>query len=574
MHDESPKRETVGRRMRFGAFDVDIGAGELRKGGVPVRLQVQPFQVLAALLERPGQLVSRKQLKSRIWPTDTGIDFEHGLNKAINRLRAALEDPPAAPQIIETLARRGYRFIASVQPRIDSIVVLPLQSLSRDAGQEFWADGITDELTIELARASTLRVVSRTSAMRYKESTLPLDEIARALNVDAIIHGSLVVAERRLRLRLQLIDPYSDRHIWAEAYDHELGDVIALQSAIAEGVAKELRVVLNPRRGTRALRGLPLRSEAYELYLRGRFFWNTRTEAHLTKAIEYFERAIELEPEYGAAYAGLADAQMLRGTLGLRPPHEVYSRARSAAVRALELDETLAEAHATLGEIAKNYEWDWQRSEQEFLRALELDSNRVTARMWYAHLHVLTGRNEEAIRQAEWARDLDPLSLVVGAFLGTICMKARRSDLAIRACRSAMELDPQNPFGHWMLSRALDAEGATKDALAAAELAAKLSSGGLPYAAHLGYLRAKTGDRAGARTLIEALDELARTTYVSAFDVALIHVGLREDDEAFACFERARQERCPRLPELLDPMFDVLRADPRLQALVRCMGLD
>jgi tetratricopeptide (TPR) repeat protein len=314
--------------------------------------------------------------------------------------------------------------------------------------------------------------------------------------------------------------------------------------------------------------------EAYEAYLKGRFFWSKRTEGGLEKSFEYFNRAIAMDPTYAAAHVGLADSYMVLAILGLRSPRDVCPKATAAAERALELDETLAEAHKSLAAVRHLYHWDWPGSEQEFRRALELDPNCAIAHQWYAALLSGLRRHEEAVTEALQAHDLDPLSLVINAFVGFIYTRARLYDRAIEACRRAIEFDPNNPFGHWILARSLDADNKIREALAESEEAVRLSGNTFPYAAHLGYAYARIGNRARARTLLREFSERSKTEYVSPYHFALIYTGLGERDLAFEWLEKAYQERTPRLAgELSERIFDGRRSDPRFQDLVRRIGL-
>ena len=559
--------------IHFGIFEVDLEAGELRKDGVTVKLQEQPFQVLVALLARPGQVITRKELRDKIWPAHTFVDFERGINKAINRLRDALGDCPQAPRYVQTLARRGYRFIAPVERQIRSIAVLPLENVSRDAGQDYWAEGMTDQLISRIAKISALRIISRTSVMRFKDTRVPLPEIAQQLQVDAVLEGSVHVSAQRVRVSVRLIDSSTDRHLWAETYDRMLEDVPVIHEQIAEAVAHQIQTRL--KAGEQAAVGIcpKVKPEAYEAYLKGRYFWNKRTESDLDKSLEYFNRALAYDPAYPAAFVGLADVYILLGILGLRRPHEVYPQARTAAKKALELDPALAEAHKSLAAVRNHYDWDWRGAEQEFKRALELDCNSSVAHQWHGAVLLLTKRHDEAIAEVKRARDLDPLSPSVTAFVGLIYMKVRQYDQAIEACRAAIELDPNHPFGHWILARTLDARGDLQRALKSSQSAAELSGGDLLYAAHLGYALARAGANDGARSVANKLQQLARTRYVCAYDIAIIYMGLGEKEAAFEWFERAFEERTVRLCELGDPAFDELRSNPRFQALVQRVGL-
>ena len=559
--------------VRFGTFEVDLEAGELRRNGVSVRIQDQPFQVLATLLTRPGQLITRGELRRKIWADHTFVDFERGINKAINRLRDALGDCPEAPRYIQTLARRGYRFIARVERQIRSIAVLPLENLSGDAGKDYWAEGVTDQLISQCAKISGLRTISRTSIMRFKNTRVPLPKIAEQLRVDAVLEGTLYLSAKRIRVSVRLIDSSVDRPLWAETYDRAVEDAGTISEQIAQAVARHVQGQLEAHEQTTAQGRRPMKPEAYEAYLKGRYFWNKRTESDLEKSLEYFNRALEHDPAYPAAFAGLADLYILLGILGLRRPHDVYPQARSAARKALDLDPGLAEAHKSLAAVRNHYDWDWRGAEQEFQRALELDCNSSVAHQWYAAVLLLLKRHDDAIAEVKRARDIDPLSPSLTAFMGLIYMKTRAYDQALDACRAAMELDPYHPFGHWVLARTLDARKDLRQALEISRTAAKLAGGDLLYTAHLGYALARAGENDDARGVANKLQQYSQSRYVCSYDIAMIYVGLGEKDAAFEWFERALEERTVRLCELNDPAFDGLRPDRRFQALIQKVGI-
>jgi TolB-like protein len=323
------------KTIQFGVFDVNLRAGELRKRGIKIKLQEQPLQILQILLENPGQVVTREELQQRIWPADTFVDFDHGLNNAIRRLREALGDSADAPRYIETLARRGYRFIgslcagpASTPAPIRSLAVLPLENLSNDPQQEYFAEGLTEALITTLAKIGDLRVVSRTSTLQYKGVRKPLREIARELEVDVIVEGTVLRAGRRVRITAQLIDAPKETHLWAESYERHLRDVLTLQSEVAQAIAREIRVKLTPQERAHLGQPHPVDPEAYEAYLKGRYHWNRRSGEALPKAVESFRRAIAKDPTYAASYSGLADCFSSLGYWGLVPPTKVVVRRR------------------------------------------------------------------------------------------------------------------------------------------------------------------------------------------------------------------------------------------------------
>jgi TolB-like protein/tetratricopeptide (TPR) repeat protein len=558
--------------VRFGPFEADVHGGVLYRSGSRIKLQKQPFQILAALLERPGEVITRDELRHRIWPADTFVDFERGLNKAIRRIREGLGDSADTPKYVETVTGRGYRFVAAVERKVLSLAVLPFENLSGDPHQEYWADGITDELITSVARIVNLRVISRSSAMRFKSTTKSLAEIARDLCVDIVLQGSIVVSERRLRIRTQLVDPFKDEHLWAETNECELGDVITLQTLIAQQIASHVRAELRPEEPAHSQTRRGVDANAYEAYLKGRLFLGKGTG--VDKSLEYFKRAIALDPDYAAPQAGLADCYILLGVLYLRPPHEVFPRAKEFAKSALKRDEANAEAHKSLGTIRNLYDWDWQGAEDEFRRALELDPNLAGAHQGYAILLSCLRRYEEAREEINKARALDPLSVSMNALVGFVYVRSGQYDRALDACHHAIELDGNSPFAHWLLARSLDAAGQTGEALAESEMAAKLSGYRSPYTGHLGYALARTRDRTGASAVLHDLSERQKTEYVSPYEFAQIYTALGEHDAAFEWLEKAYRERAPRLPgELWGRQFDAIRSHERFQNLIRRTGL-
>ena len=427
------------RRFFFGVFELDPRSGELRKHGLRVRLQEQPFQVLAMLVEHSGEVITREELQKRLWPADTFVDFDHGLNKAINKIRDALSDSPESPRFVETVARRGYRFLAGVKvidavversepatqpqhtpeldglldsahkpaelkrgssawkisvalllilitsltvwkvhpwnrpsPVIRSLAVLPLESLSSDASQDYFADGMTDELISDLGQISALRVISRTSAMTYKHARKPLPQIARELNVDAIVEGTVLRSGDQVRITAQLIEASTDKHLWSQSYEGELRDTLALQNKVASAIADQIRINLNPQEQATLKNAKVVNPEAYESYLKGRYFWNKRTADGLKVALAYFNQAVDEDPKYAQAYSGLADTYALLGDwqYAVLTPKEALPKAKAVAIQALELDNTLGEAHNSLAFVLDGFDWDLDAGGKEFRRAI------------------------------------------------------------------------------------------------------------------------------------------------------------------------------------------------------------
>src|SRR5215469_2408489 len=569
------ERHPTDAMMRFGAFEVDLRAGELRKHGIRIKLQDQPFHILQILLEHRGEVVTREELQRQIWPADTFVDFDRGLNNAVKRLREALGDSAERPRLIETLARRGYRFIGSleVKPRgIESLAVLPLENLSGDPEQEYFADGLTEALITNLAKISALHVVSRTSAMQYKGVYKALREVARDLCVDGIVEGTVLRYGNQVRISVQLINASSDTHMWAESYDRDLRDILALQSEVARAIAAEIQAKLKPSEQEQLARVRPVNPDAYEAHLKGRFYWNKRTPAGFRKCAEYFQRAVEKDPTYAAAYAGLADSAGSAGFWGFASPAEGCGRAKVAALKALEIEET-AEAHASLGWAILHYDFDYLSAEKEFQRAIALNPRYATAHQWYGHCLMYVGRFDEALVETTKALKHDPLSLIIHASRAATFWVSRQWDRAIELCHAASELDPDSVPVSCLLAHVYQGKGAYDDAICERKRTVELSESAPFFIAELGGTYAAAGERAEAIRILERLNDLSERHYVSAHSLSLIHAGLRQMDEAFHCLENAYQERSAVLAWVkTDPRLDNLRSDPRFQDLLRRMN--
>jgi TolB-like protein/DNA-binding winged helix-turn-helix (wHTH) protein/Tfp pilus assembly protein PilF len=613
------------RLLRFGVFEVDLRTGELRKQGLKVKLHGQPFQVLAMLLECPGELVTREEIREKLWPGDTFIDFEHSVNSAIKRLREALGDDPVTPRFIETLPRHGYRFIAPVEtivppggairetplrrpwvvalaaaivvvalgvvfglnvvglrervlgrtasPQIRSIAVLPLENLSGDPGQEYFADGMTEALITDLGKISALRVISRTSVMQYKGTKKPLPQIARELNVDAIVEGTVERSENRVRITANLMHAPTDRHLWAETYERDLRDVLALQDEVARAIASEIQIKVTPNEQIRMASAPAVSPEAYRLYLIGRFLWNKRTEEGFKRAINNFQRAIEIDPSYASAYAGLADSYIGLSDWGFLPPREAIPRVKAAAQKALEIDESLAEAHTSLAQACFEYDWGWAACEKEYKRAIELNPNYGTAHAWHSEYLMAVKRHTEAIGEAQRAQQLDPLSPAISVSVASRYFHARQYDEAIRRLRDTVSLFPEYANGHEFLGYACAANGMYQDAIAAYQKARSLSGASAAEVAALGQAYAKGGIRGYYLWELRRLREESKHRYVKAVAFAYLFAGLGEKDQAFSYLEKAYEDRDYELTRLqVLPWVDLLRSDPRFQDLLRRMN--
>ena len=559
----------------FGVFELNFRTGELRKQGAKIKLQEQPFQILQILLQRRGEIVTREELQQRIWPSDTYVDFDHGLYNAIKRLREALADSAETPRYVETLARKGYRFIGKIEldvPEVCSLAVLPLENLLRDPEQEYFADGLTEALITNLAKISSLRVVSRTTAMHYKGVRRPLPEIARELGVDKIVEGTVLRSGERVRISAQLINAVTDTHLWAEEYERDLRDILTLQSEVARAIANAIRVTLTPTEESQLNETRRVNPEAYEAYLKGRYYWDKRRQDSVKKGAQYFKLAIEKDSTYAAAYAGLADSAGAAGFWGFASPEETYAKAKAAAQKSLDIEET-AEAHTSLGFALLHYDWNFAEAEKQFQRAIDLNRNYATAHQWYAHHQTYLGRVGRALEEADQALKLDPLSMIINTTYAGVFWLSREWDCAIENCQKGLELDPGFAPMHWMLANVYQGKGMLDEAICERKTAVELAVGAPVFIAALGDTYAAAGLRDKAFEILEQLREISKQQYVMAYWIALIHSSLKQRDEAFAWLERAYQEHSASLAfTKMDPRLDYLRSDPRFQDLMRRMN--
>ncbi len=446
-------RSHLPRAVRFGVFEFDLRSGELHKQGRRIRLEGQPVQVLIKLLERPGELIAREELQKELWPSDTFVNFEQSLNAAVKRLRQALGDSPANPRFVETLARRGYRFIAPVSglaestslpaspaTTVRSLAVLPFGNTDGDPETEYLADGITESIINQLSHLPIMRVMSRSTVFRYKDKSLDPRAVGRKLNVDAVLLGRVLQRGDALLVVAELVDVQNGWQLWGEQYNRRMADILAVEEEMAREISEKLRLRLTGEDRSRLAKRYTQSSEAYQDYLRGRYHWNRLSEEGLKKGIEYFERAIHRDPNYALAYAGLADSYGLLGFFGLASAAAVMPKAKEAARRAIEIDDGLAEAHASLAGIFKIYDWDWAASEREYKRAIELDPNYATAHRMYAAFLAAVGRADEAMRESRLALQLDPFSLVISMEIAWNCYMARDYRRAAEEALRTIEL--------------------------------------------------------------------------------------------------------------------------------------
>jgi TolB-like protein/DNA-binding winged helix-turn-helix (wHTH) protein/Tfp pilus assembly protein PilF len=621
--------------VRFGDFQLDLRTAELRRDRTLIKLQPQPAKVLVLLVRRAGETISRQELAEQVWGTETFVDFEQGLNFAIRQIRAALEDERDHPQFLETVPKRGYRFIAPVEhtpegdaavaaPKvsnevpedaeadeknwwwqrrwrtlavacvllligsatvtylvhqiasrklkgrsIQSIAVLPLASLSADPAQEYFSEGLTDEIITELARIGTFRVVSRTSVVKYKGTVKSAPDIGAELRVDAVVEGTVERVNDRVRVRAQLIRTAADQHLWAESYDREASDLLRLESDVARDIAQAIGHLAVVQREKVARTGI-VSTAAHEDYLKGRYYWNKRTKPGLYKGIEHFKKAIDQDPNYAAAYAGLADSYIILANWGIAPPGDEYKKARAAALKALELDDELAEAHTALAYTTLLYDWDWDRAEKEFRRAIALNPNYASAHQFYSILLMTSGRQGEALAEIQRAQELDPLSLIINDVAGWIYYEGRHYDEAIKQYSKTLDMEPNYVPSLLDLGTAYMRLTDYRKAIVQFEKAREVGEEGAVVLSDLAQAYAFSGDRAEAIRILRRLQQNSTSNFVSSWDLSLIYLALGDKSRAIALLKKAADEHVGWVVRLeIDPAFDNLRAEPEFKQLVR-----
>jgi TolB-like protein/Flp pilus assembly protein TadD len=576
--------------LRFGPYQIDAAEHLLLRHGKPVRLTPKLFETLLVLVRNAGHLVEREVLMRSVWK-DTIVE-DGNLAHNISVLRKLLGEGSNGHNYIETAPRHGYRFIAVVEPvgkapgrsmsklgsasrsAVHSVAVLPLENLSREPDQEYFADGMTEALITELSQIVPLRVISRTSIMRYKGVKRPLPQIGEELNVDAIVEGTIFRVGKRVRLTVQLLHAPKDRHLWATSYERDLRDVLALQKDLAKAIAREISVRLTSRSKSAARR---IRATAYDAYLKGRYCWNLRTEEGLKKSIEHYSEAIAKDSRYALAYSGLADSYALLGVrqLGGINPREAMLKAKVAAKKAVDLDGTLAEAHMSLAFVKFQFDWDWKGAEKEFMRAITLNPNSATSHLRYALYLATMSRMREAMFEINRACDLDPLSPIVATAKGRLLHFQRKYNEAIEHHRRALAIEPNFVEAHFNLGLIYEQKSMFEEAISEFRKVVRISGGASFWSAALGHAYAMAGRTKRARKIQSQLQKLSsRPSGVSPFDMAWMCLGLGETDAAFEWMERAVQERCgPLVYQKIEPALDLLRPDPRFQDLLRRIGL-
>lgn len=651
-----PHTPQPARRYRFGVFEVDFRLGQIRKHGLRLKLSGQPLQILERLLDRPGDIVTREELRSELWPAHTFVDFEHNLNSAVKRLRAALGDSAESPRFIETLPRRGYRFlvpveiitaelpngtleaaVADAEEMLDreddfgdaapsepalardpvpfrgwrrvasavavgmsllvvvwlasgagsreattadsaaSIAVLPFENLSGDESQSYLADGTTEALIAGLAQVQSIKVISRTSVMRFQGARRPVPEIARELGVNTVLEGSVTRMGDQLRITAQLIDARTDRHLWAESYNGRISDLLTFQSRVAQAVAREVHATLSPPEEARLARVPSVDPAVHEAYLRARYFWNQRTPDGLSRAIEYFNQALALDPAHAPSEAGLADAHNLLPRYGTTPTRTALLDAKQHALAALALDPGLAEAHAALAKVQHSLDWDWEGAEASFRRAIDSSPGYATAHHWYSVLLLTVGRVDEGIAEARRARELDPLSPVINLHLAYSLSYGDQLEEAQAGIQRALELEPRYANAYYLLGWIHLKRGDPGAARTAFTTAIDLASNPREYLGGLAAAEVASGRMDEARRIVADLEATRTSAEDSGQPLVWALVALGRTDEAFRILERDFENRSVAfyLFDLTGHWFlEPLRADSRLRALYERVGLD
>jgi len=650
------------RQLRTGLFEIDLASGQLHKNGRRLPLQEQPFRVLAMLLERPGEVVTRQELQASLWPADTYVGFDEGLNTAIRKLRTALGDSAGNPRFIETLPRRGYRFIAPVTETTPAfggpesaavqghagieeheafvepdhpqqveppatpayqrpwkktllvtalvvlaftvvayivhsrsspgsapahramLAILPFQNLSNDPGQEYFSDGLTEETITDLGQISPehLGVIARTSAMAYKHTDKTISQIGRELGVDYIVEGSVRREGGKARVSAQLIRVSDQTHLWAQNYDRDLQDLLDVQNDLGRSIAEQVSANLTPQRQIELSKKHSVNPEAYDLYLKGRFYWNQRTPEAIKESIAYFQEAIAKDANFALAYAGLADAYNISNIVGLYSASESLPQARAAAMRAIQLDPSLAEAHAALGMEKSHYEFDFPGAEREFLKALELNPNSPYAHLFYSNCFLTPmGRMAQAIAENKRAVEIDPLSLPINNFMGMTYMMAGDEGNAYRVFQHTLAMDPSFPLSHEYFSWLLLTMGRYEDAIKEHEKSEVLSGSTLEEAAAEATVMERAFKSGGEKgfwqkhleLVLEARKQPGAEASASVLAGAYAMAG--QKDKAFEWLEKGYEAREGQDLTLLRlfPAYKNLRGDPRFSAMLRKIGL-
>ena len=626
--------------IRFGVFQVDLHSGEVFRNGIKVKIQDQPFKILEMLLEHPGEIILRDEIRKRIWSEGTFVDFDLGLNTAVRKLRQALGDDADAPVYIETVPRRGYRFLAPVsresesenadkdqalrsreaqqesstkphrtaesfrharwpwvlagsvvcvvllvvaaylgwlppqRQSLNSLVILPFANETGDPNAEYLSDGITEDINNRLSRLPELRVVPRSTAFRYKGSSVDAQDIGNQLNVRAVLTGRVSQRGDTLSIGAELVDVSSRSQIWGQTYTAKTADLLTTQDQISTDVFEQLRMRL-----TRSEMGVLNRRytdnvEAYHLYLEGRYYWNKRSKESVLRSVDDYKEALKKDPNFALAYSGLADSYLILAEFTYLPPKDSYPQAREWAKKAIAIDDSLAEAHTSLASIFENYDWDWKAADVEYRRAIELNPNYSVARTWYAQALVRRGETDEALRQIVLARNIDPLSLSLETIAGRILYFGKRYPEALTRLHKAVDLDPSFSAAHLALGQTYEQMGKLDEALDEFHKAEAIEPQSSLIAAGLGHCLATAGRRTEAQAIAKRLEKQSKEGYVSPGNLAIVYAGLNDKERAIKYLTQASDERSNWITFLgVEPRFDNLRADSRFKDFVARSGL-
>ncbi len=642
-------------KYRFGPFELRTQTRELYKHGIRLKLRPQAYQVLVLMLEHAGECVTREELQKRVWPSNTFVDFENGLNTAIKQLRASLSDSAAEPRYIETLPKLGYRLIMPVEVESGSareraagttedsgsakvvgeaavlplerptrprrwlwvaavlvgvlgivclavilkwsrvqpaprkgvssgrimVAVLPFDNLTGDETQDYFSDGLTEEMIAQLGRLdpNEIGVIARTSMMHYKHTSERVDQIGSELGVQYVLEGSVRRESEKVRINAELIEVGGQRRLWAQEYDRELTNLLVVQSEIAREISDSIQLTLgSPGRSEAVAKPslTPQAYQAYDLYLKGLYFWNERNISGFQQAIAYFQQAIAKDPNYAPAYAGLANSYTLLPGYSLTPPSKYIPKARAAALRALEIDDDLPEAHVALALILENYDWDWDAAEKEYRRAIELNPNYATAHQWYAELLMWRGRFDEAFRESEYARTLDPLSLIIATDHAAIFYFSRQYDRAIEQFNSVLEMDPNFPRAHMVVDAYIQ-KGSYAEAQASLEEWRGTFDEGIgmwSMWSKSAYIYGRLGQKDKARAELKKLEAANGRQQIDPAALVLANIGAGNNQAALDWLEKAYAQHSNIMTTTkVEPAFDPLRSDPRFQELLQRVGL-
>ncbi len=588
-------------RYRFGTFSIDTQERLLLCEGKHVPLKQKAVETLTLLLRESPRVVEKDRFMQAVWP-DAFVE-EGSLTVNISELRKALGGNSADKRYIETVPRRGYRFVAEVEsvglsderPEAESdararitfreepiadgetirtLAVLPFVNVNSDPALDYLSDGVTESIINSLSQLSPLRVLARSTVFRFKSLEVDPQQIGRELRVRALLLGRVIQLDDKLVVSTELVDTTDGAQLWGAQYNRTLSDLLFLQEEISSEVVERLRLHLTGEERRRATRRYTDNIEAYHAYLKGRYYWNKRTEEELKKGIQHFRQAIEIDPTYALAYTGLSDCYIVLANLALLPPHDSFPKARAAAMKALEIDDALAEAHCSLATVRWVYEWDRREAEREYKRALELNPNYPTAHHWYSFSLAATCRMKEAVAEIERAYDVDPLSLIITTNMGTVFYWARRYDRAIEMYLKALEIDPSLWVTHWMIGLAFKQVGRLEEAVAELIKAAKFSEGNPLPSAALGHAYALAGMKDKARKVLLDLKRLARQRYVPSYAIGKVYAGLGDEDSAFEHLEKAGDERDFWLGLIkIDPELEHIHSESRFADLIRRVGL-